>query len=127
MVFTLSGDASDPSLTELVDYSVRVSSLKQAGRSLMAPRDSVSGIPTTWLDDGDIATIDLDLWNIDSGDLGQPVRFSPVRDRDLRVLIDWFTHDGIGDIEADIRHYLRQLMPEPCWEDDPFDFLQEYL
>lgn len=127
MVFTLFGDASDPSLTELVDYSARVSSLKQSGRSLMAAGDPVSGGPSTWLDDGDIATIDVDLWNIDNGDLEQPASFSPVRDRDLRVLIDWFTHDSIGDIEADIRHYLRQLMPEPCWEDDPFDFLKEYL
>lgn len=132
MVVTLSSEASDPSLAELIDYSVRASALKQAGRSLMAPGDAGSVNPTdwpaNWLPDGDIASIfDASLLSIeDTGNLEGTI-ISPLRDRDLKVLIDWFTPEGIGDIEVDICHYLQQLMPEPCWEDDPFDFLEEYL
>ena len=128
MVVTLSNEASDPSLAELIDYSVRASALKQAGRSLMTPGDTVLAKQPNWLPDGDIATLfDADQLNLDSCDLEQRVMLSPLRDRDLKVLVDWFTHESIGDIETDVHHYLQQLIPEPCWEDDPFDFLQEYL
>ncbi len=127
MVVTLSNEASDPSLAELIDYSVRASAIKQAGRSLMTPGDTVLAQQANWLPDGDIvALFDADLLNLNSSDLEQRV-MSPLRDRDLKVLVDWFAHESIGAIEADVQHYLQQLMPEPCWEDDPFDFLQEYL
>ncbi|RMF62570.1 MAG: hypothetical protein D6742_19780 [Cyanobacteria bacterium J069] len=60
---------------------------------------------------------------------------APLRDRDLKVLQDWFAADNLDDIEADILSNLSLLLPEPCWEDDPFggaesealDFLSEYL
>lgn len=51
----------------------------------------------------------------------------PLRDRDLKELTDLFTQDSIEDIEQDILCNLMRRAPEPCWEDDPFDFLREYL
>lgn len=58
---------------------------------------------------------------------GYTAQLLPLRDRDLRTLVDLFTSDEIDAIEADIHHNLTRLLPEPCWEDDPFDFLKEYL
>ncbi len=52
---------------------------------------------------------------------------SPLRDRDLAVLEDLFQRDNIYAIEVDISQMLLRLLPEPCWEEDPFEFLQEFL
>ncbi|PSB59995.1 hypothetical protein C7B61_18250 [filamentous cyanobacterium CCP1] len=51
----------------------------------------------------------------------------PLRDRDLQSLSDLFASDEIEAIEEDILCNLTRLLPEPCWEDNPFDFLQDYL
>ncbi|MFN6560799.1 MAG: hypothetical protein RMY28_013585 [Nostoc sp. ChiSLP01] len=50
-----------------------------------------------------------------------------LRDRDSTALIELFDRDDGDEIEADIHTNLFWLIPEPCWEDDPFDFLREYL
>lgn len=52
---------------------------------------------------------------------------SPLRERDIAVLAVLFQRDDIYDIEADIAKSLLLRLPEPCWEEDPFDFLQEFL
>ncbi len=127
MVLTLSGETPDPSLAESIDYSLRTAALRQ-GRPAIATADSAVATPANWLPDGDMAAVDVvDLWNINCCDLDHPAMLSPLRDRDLKVLLEWFTPNSIDDVEADIWQYLRRLIPEPCWEDDPFDFLQEYL
>jgi hypothetical protein len=51
----------------------------------------------------------------------------PLRDRDLKTLSDLFASEDIEAIEADILCNLTRMLPEPCWEDNPFDFLQDYL
>lgn len=50
-----------------------------------------------------------------------------LRERDWTALIELFDRDDGDEIEADIDRSLFWLIPEPCWEDDPFDFLREYL
>jgi len=50
-----------------------------------------------------------------------------LRERDWTALIELFDRDDGDEIEADISGSLFWLIPEPCWEDDPFDFLREYL
>lgn len=51
----------------------------------------------------------------------------PLRTRDLAVLEDLFQQEKIDEVEAEILRILFFLHPEPCWEDDPLDFLKEYL
>ncbi|WP_206602969.1 hypothetical protein [Leptolyngbya ohadii] len=51
----------------------------------------------------------------------------PLRGRDLQVLKELFNQDDIEAIASDILENLGWRCPEPCWEDDPFDFLREYL
>lgn len=52
---------------------------------------------------------------------------APLRDRDQQALSDFFQRDDMREIEADVTQMLLQLWPEPCWEDDPFAFLQDFL
>ncbi len=60
-------------------------------------------------------------------DAGHASPLMPLRERDTKVLVELFTHDSIEPIEADIQKNLLWRCPEPCWEDDPFDFLREFL
>ncbi len=67
-----------------------------------------------------------------SGDIAQPVGnfatpLSPLRARDLAALSALFLTDKMSTIEADIAQLLIRLQPEPCWEDDPFNSLQDFL
>lgn len=51
----------------------------------------------------------------------------PLRRRDLQVLTELFDLHEIEAIESDILENLGWRCPEPCWEDNPFEFLREYL
>ena len=53
---------------------------------------------------------------------------SPLRLRDDLALDELFG-DGyeMEEVLGDICGRLGQLYPEPCWDDEPFNFLQGYL
>jgi hypothetical protein len=51
----------------------------------------------------------------------------PLRSKDDQELTACFQRDDMASIEADITTFLNRLYPEPCWEDDPFAFLSEFL
>ncbi len=51
----------------------------------------------------------------------------PLKQRDTKALTKLFEREDIDEIEADINQRLLRLIPEPCWDDNPFDFLAEYL
>ena len=51
----------------------------------------------------------------------------PLRERDINAMEALFDRNDSDDIEAEINNALLWLLPEPCWEDSPFDFLHEYL
>lgn len=48
---------------------------------------------------------------------------SPLRERDIVALAALFQRDDMYAIEADVKHKLLLLLPEPCWDDDTFAFL----
>jgi hypothetical protein len=50
-----------------------------------------------------------------------------LRNRDWKALLELFDREDVEEIANDVHDSLRLLPPEPCWEDDPFDFLREYL
>jgi len=52
---------------------------------------------------------------------------APMRERDLMALGGLFEREDIHDVETDIIRNLLTRWPEPCWDDDPFEFLQEFL
>lgn len=51
---------------------------------------------------------------------------SPLRDRDLVALGEFFDRDDLSNLEQDVNRHLLRLFPEPCWE-DALSFLREYL
>ncbi len=51
---------------------------------------------------------------------------SPLRDRDLGALDEFFDRSDMPDLEQDVNRQLLRLFPEPCWEDD-LSFLKEHL
>lgn len=68
----------------------------------------------------------------ESNSLLSPLAFyadplAPLRQRDEQALEEVFEDTQVEEIIADIRTRLKQLQPEPCWDDDPFDFLSGYL
>lgn len=52
---------------------------------------------------------------------------SPLRERDLQALASFFETECMLEIETDVTQHLLLLWPEPCWDEDPFDFLHEYV
>jgi hypothetical protein len=52
---------------------------------------------------------------------------APLRARDRQALRAFFECDRIQEITLDIHHYLAHAYPEPCWEDEPYDFLHGYI
>jgi hypothetical protein len=52
---------------------------------------------------------------------------SPLRTQDNQELAAFFDRGDINTIEDDVLHMLDRLSPEPCWEDDPFQFLGEFV
>ena len=69
----------------------------------------------------------------DVGSLLRPLTFhhadpiTSLRSRDEKALEEIFDDEQLDEILADVYLRLKQLCPEPCWEDDPFDFLQDYV
>lgn len=52
---------------------------------------------------------------------------SSLRERDLQALAEMFEPEDAAEVEAELARYLNLMCPEPCWEEDPFDFLRDYL
>jgi hypothetical protein len=52
---------------------------------------------------------------------------SPLKERDSQALAGWFETDSMPEIEADVTRYLLLLWPEPCWDEDLYGFLHDYL
>ncbi|RZM82113.1 hypothetical protein [Leptolyngbya iicbica] len=52
---------------------------------------------------------------------------APLRARDREALDDFFERDDVSDIALDIHRYLSRMYPEPCWEDEPYEFLKGFI
>ncbi len=52
---------------------------------------------------------------------------APLRERDAIALDEFFAYDCIHEIAMDIHRCLARMYPEPCWEDEPYDFLRGFV
>ncbi len=50
-----------------------------------------------------------------------------LKKRDDRALSVLFDRDDIDEIADDVTETLFRFYPEPIWEEDPFEFLSEFL
>ncbi|MGK7891239.1 MAG: hypothetical protein AB4042_18070 [Leptolyngbyaceae cyanobacterium] len=51
----------------------------------------------------------------------------PMHQRDRTILDDLFERDDMSDIHTEITDQLGKMVKEPCWDDDPYHFLSDYL
>lgn len=52
---------------------------------------------------------------------------APLRPRDSQALDNFFDSDRIQEITLDVHRYLARIYPEPCWEDEPYEFLKGFI
>lgn len=52
---------------------------------------------------------------------------APLRQRDRVALEAMFDRPDLPAISLDIHRSLARLYPEPCWEDEPYEFLHGYI
>jgi hypothetical protein len=130
-MFVTSPDPNrDLPLAELLERRSKTPLQRNSGRSPYSPTTAIAQ-PDTRLSSWGLDTENLNPLQPHQASLGRPV--SPVapstalRERDLKALEELFEHEGIEQVQADILHNLELLSPELCWEEDPFDFLREYL
>ncbi|MGG6296614.1 hypothetical protein ACQ4M4_19660 [Leptolyngbya sp. AN02str] len=119
MSIASSGNGTDASLLELLEFSSKALQRKTLQRSPFTSKvDTSTPIPPQR---------SFFLTDYVGGVYNGAAPLMPLRDRDMHVLADWFHQPDIHAIEADILHNLEYLYPAPCWEDDPFEFLHEFL
>lgn len=51
----------------------------------------------------------------------------PLKERDFKALATLFDRPDSTEIEDDINKILTLMVPEPSWDEDTYEFLQEYL
>ncbi len=116
---------SDPALAQLKEFSDRISQKKQGGRSLKIQGEAFHLSAANWSDhNGSGQNAEKPSVALHAAPL------MPLRQRDMQVMAEIFEQaslEAMDAIEADVLAHLAKLSPEPCWEDEPFDFLQDYL
>ncbi|AFZ03742.1 hypothetical protein [Calothrix sp. PCC 6303] len=70
-------------------------------------------------------------WHLDSAasheGYNHAAPLAPLKDRDWLALIILFDRQDGDEIEAEVMSKLSLMVPEPSWDEDPFDFLGEFL
>jgi hypothetical protein len=120
MLTSSSLDERDPALAELVEYSSKVSCECGLGRS----PDEFYLSPTNW--DADIR-LNGKAFQEEHTYTHHASPLISLRARDIQTLSELFDTEIIDDIESDIQRYLDRLYPEPCWDENLYDFLGEFL
>ncbi len=116
-----SSEGTDPVLAELIEYSAKVAEKKRPSRwrrFTPTPPIDRSKFPSLELGDSEES-------NLITDNFAAPL--SPLRSRDIQALKALFDREDVEELAADVTARLLLLYPEPCWEDDMFSFLREYL
>lgn len=111
MVSSTTPNHRDPFLAKLVDFSLRATASPPPRHwRHFLPSESEDIIPTGF-----------------SAVIMSAEPLSGLKERDNKALAELFEREDVEDINADIMGCLSFLYPAPCWEDDPFDFLEGYV
>ncbi len=106
-------EEQDTFVQELIGFSTQAATKKWSQSSPSWAQQNIESRSQSWLSK--------------SYELEHAAPLMPLRERDIEVLSDYFEHEHIQEIEADVIRNLLIRWPEPCWEDEPLDFLQDYL
>jgi hypothetical protein len=117
-----SSQDSDPGLVELIRFSSKALLRKEFERSRVKQGNSASKrIGHRAVEQDQTGSLDAKIHT------DYVATAMPLRERDLEVLADLFRQDKIDEMEADVLNNLLRRYPEPCWEDNPMEFLKEHL
>lgn len=116
MYITTSSDEGASTLKELIRFSSKVTAPKPANGSSFPRFERIDS------DTG--ATAQTEQQSVVKN---YAAPLTPLTERDLDALAEMFELQDNDEIEADIMQHLHLLCPEPCWEEETFEFLQDYL
>ncbi len=116
MLISQSPDEGALALAELVRFSEKVAASETA-RVSRFPRVKRTKQPTT----DQLSTEQ----SRSQSSYASPLK--ALRERDLQALAALFDGENGDRIETEIASYLLMLWPDPCWEEDAYDFLGEFL
>jgi hypothetical protein len=116
-----STNSRDPFVTQLIEFSQKAAITKPSRRwrrffpgkiesqsDLEFPRPDFIG----------------NSWDFSTG-AAEPL--SALKERDTKALAELFEDEAIEAIQADVLLCLSFLSPAPCWDEQAFEFLKEFL
>jgi len=103
MFTSYSGDDEKKFLSELIQFSVQVEKFKHSEH-----------LPGFWQEH----QLEVSSYS---------AQLMPLRERDTAAMDELFEREDVDEIAAEVNQKLLWLYPEPCWEEEPLDFLQDYL
>ncbi|HEY9836953.1 MAG TPA: hypothetical protein V6D27_08660 [Vampirovibrionales bacterium] len=116
-----STNSRDPFVIQLIEFSQKaaVSKLSRRWRHFLPNRIQP-------LADLDIPGSDF---TANTFDVVTPAAepLSALKERDTKALAELFENEEIEAIQADVLVCLSFLSPAPCWDEEAFDFLKEFL
>jgi hypothetical protein len=115
-------------LEELRQYGVADARNQQPKLSILKtqPLETTSAFGAEGLSNGGLPSLKAESTS-PSLDVYHASPLAPLRQRDSQALENFFDSDRIQDVALDIHRYLARMYPEPCWEDEPYDFLRGYI
>lgn len=121
-------ESYDSYVRDLIEFSAKVSTQRSRRPNHYSPTRDWSLEPQYFDTQGVLVTrrataiaVATDIFDVQGTDAGDPA--APLRCRDIQALVEYFAHDQIEMIEADVCRFLSHVYPEPCWEDEPYDVL----
>ncbi|MCT7975029.1 hypothetical protein [Laspinema olomoucense] len=116
-----STNSRDPFFTQLLEFSKKaaVSTPSRRWRRFFPSKIEP-------LSDLEIATSDFTANSCDfSSGAAEPL--CALKERDTKALAELFEDEEIDAIQADVLLCLSFLSPAPCWDEQAFEFLKEFL
>lgn len=116
-----STNSRDPFFTQLLEFSKKAAVAKPSRRWRRF-------FPSNSDPESDLAIGSSDLtanaWDF-STVAAEPL--SALKERDTQALTELFEDEEIEAIQADVLLCLSFLSPAPCWDEEAFEFLKEFL
>ena len=117
--FTLSSSVSGTAEPESLRFPYGNS--EPQGYSMAFPKND-----TQWADKG-VPFVSRNHRTSPSLGVSHASPIAPLRARDSAALAEMFNGDCLPEVTLDIHRYLARTYPEPCWEDEPYEFLNGYV
>lgn len=116
-----STNSRDPVFIQLLEFSKKaaVSKPSRRWRRFLPSKLETLADPQTGSSD-----FTANSWEF-STSAAEPL--SALKERDTQALAELFEHEEIEAIQADVLLCLSFLSPAPCWDEQAFEFLKEFL